>query len=410
MITKKNLKSLLETIGFSLTDKGVYSKSYDGLFACRISVDFAKEDITWPDGLRRGDDTTSNFSSPENFVVLECVDRLLEKGYRPEHIVLEEKWQLGHEQKGGKADICVYAPDNSLLVIIECKTAGEEFRKYKKQLFADGGQLFSYWQQNRSAKWLCLYASDLVEKCDGGTVSRSVEYENSIVVIHCSDDPNMEKTARSDDSVHLYGHAHSAEQLFEVWDVTYNKQTCPDVIFGKDSQAYNIGIRRLRKKDLRSFSREDGIVNRFEEILRHNNVSDKENAFNKLVSLFICKLVDEITKAEDDELDFQYRVGSDDYESLQDRLQRLHRDGMLQFMNEKIFYVENDYADRLFSQYSKSDRINAIQDLRSTIRTTNSRSRTFTTRNCSCRTARFSLRWCSSSSRTALCIPPATSS
>ena len=368
MITKKNLKSLLETIGFSLTDKGVYSKSYDGLFACRISVDFAKEDITWPDGLRRGDDTTSNFSSPENFVVLECVDRLLEKGYRPEHIVLEEKWQLGHEQKGGKADICVYAPDNSLLVIIECKTAGEEFRKYKKQLFADGGQLFSYWQQNRSAKWLCLYASDLVEKCDGGTVSRSVEYENSIVVIHCSDDPNMEKTARSDDSVHLYGHAHSAEQLFEVWDVTYNKQTCPDVIFGKDSQAYNIGIRRLRKKDLRSFSREDGIVNRFEEILRHNNVSDKENAFNKLVSLFICKLVDEITKAEDDELDFQYRVGSDDYESLQDRLQRLHRDGMLQFMNEKIFYVENDYADRLFSQYSKSDRINAIQDLRSTIR------------------------------------------
>ena len=368
MITKKNLKFLLDTIGFSLTEGGVYSKSYDGLLDCRISVDFAKEAIIWPDGLRRGDDTTSNFSSPENFVVLECVDRLLEKGYRPEHIVLEEKWLLGHEQKGGKADICVYAPDNSLLVIIECKTAGEEFRKFKKQLFSDGGQLFSYWQQDRSAKWLCLYASDLVESCDGGTVSRSVEYENSIVVVNCSDDPNMEKTAESDDSVHLYSHAHSAEQLFEVWDVTYNKQTCPDVIFGKDSQAYKIGIRRLHKRDLRSFSREDGIVNRFEEILRHNNVSDKENAFNKLVSLFICKLVDEITKGEDDELDFQYRVGSDDYESLQDRLQRLHRDGMLQFMNEKIFYVENDYADRLFSQYSKSNRINAIQDLRSTIR------------------------------------------
>lgn len=368
MITKKNLKVLLETIGFSPTAGDVYSKSYDGLLDCRISVDFAKEAIAWPDGLRRGDDTTSNFSSPENFVVLECVDRLLEKGYRPEHIVLEEKWQLGHEQKGGKADICVYAPDNSLLVIIECKTVGEEFRKYKKQLFADGGQLFSYWQQDRSAKWLCLYASDLVEKSDGGTVTSCVEYENSIVVINCSDDPNMEKTANSDDSVHLYSHAHSADQLFEVWDVTYNKQTCPDVIFGKDSQAYNIGIRRLHKKDLRSFSREDGIVNRFEEILRHNNVSDKENAFNKLVSLFICKLVDEITKGEDDELDFQYRVGSDDYESLQDRLQRLHRDGMLQFMNEKIFYVENDYADRLFSQYSRSDRVNAIQDLRSTIR------------------------------------------
>ena len=83
MITKKNLKFLLDTIGFSLTEGGVYSKSYDGLLNCRISVDFAKEAIIWPDGLRRGDDTTSNFSSPENFVVLECVDRLLEKGYRP---------------------------------------------------------------------------------------------------------------------------------------------------------------------------------------------------------------------------------------------------------------------------------------------------------------------------------------
>ena len=368
MITKRNFKVLLEIIGFASDGDGVYSKTYGGMLDNRIVVDFGKESICWPKGLRRGDETTSNFSATENFVVLECVNRLLEKGYRPEHIVLEEKWQLGHDQKGGKADICVYSPDNTLLVIIECKTAGDEFRKYRKQLFADGGQLFSYWQQDRSAQWLCLYASDLVEKRDGDKTSCVVEYENSIVVINCSDDPNMEKTAASDDSVHLYSQASSVAQLFEVWDVTYNKQTCPDVIFGKDSQAYNIGIRRLHKQDLRSFSRDDGIVNRFEEILRHNNVSDKENAFNKLVSLFICKLVDEITKGDEDELDFQYRVGSDDFESLQDRLQRLHRDGMLQFMNEKIFYVENDYAERLFSQYSRSDRNNAIQDLQATIR------------------------------------------
>ena len=32
------------------------------------------------------------------------------------------------------------------------------------------------------------------------------------------------------------------------------------------------------KKDLKDFSTDDKIVNRFEEILRHNNVSDKENA------------------------------------------------------------------------------------------------------------------------------------
>lgn len=43
--------------------------------------------------------TTTNFSEPENFVVLECVNRLLDKGYRPENIELERTWTLGHEQK-----------------------------------------------------------------------------------------------------------------------------------------------------------------------------------------------------------------------------------------------------------------------------------------------------------------------
>ena len=43
--------------------------------------------------------TTINFSEPENFVVLECVNRLLDKGYRSENIELERTWSLGHEQK-----------------------------------------------------------------------------------------------------------------------------------------------------------------------------------------------------------------------------------------------------------------------------------------------------------------------
>ena len=34
--------------------------------------------------------TTQNFSQAENWVVLECVDRLLEKGYKPQNIILEK--------------------------------------------------------------------------------------------------------------------------------------------------------------------------------------------------------------------------------------------------------------------------------------------------------------------------------
>lgn len=368
MITKANLKTVLDILGFRKQNESKYVKHYGSLDRL-ITVDFAKEIIAWPDGLIAKDDTTSNFSSPENFVVLECVDRLLSKGYRPEHIVLEEKWQLGHDQKGGKADICVYDGNRSLLLIIECKTAGAEFRKFKKQRFLDGGQLFSYWQQDRRAKWLCLYASDLGENSDEkGVKSPCIKYQDSIVVINCSDDRNLAKTAAKDESVRLYAQARTTDELFQVWEETYNKQTYPDVIFEKDTAAYQIGVRPIRKKNLRRFDAEDGIVNRFLEILRHNNVSDRENAFNKLVSLFVCKLVDEVSKDDDDEVDFQYRAIVDSYEDLQDRLQRLYRDGMKEFMGEKIFYVESDYADKLFAQYHGANRRKAIDELRGTIR------------------------------------------
>ena len=109
-------------------------------------------------------------------------------------------------------------------------------------------------------------------------------------------------------------------------------------------------------------------MNRFEEILRHNNVSDKENAYNRLTALFICKLVDEIKKSETDIVEVQYKVGTDSYESLQDRLQRLHRDGMEQFMREDIFYVSDNYAEELVRQFTGQKRDKMIADLKSTLR------------------------------------------
>lgn len=65
---------------------------------------------------------------------------------------------------------------------------------------------------------------------------------------------------------------------------------------------------------MKDFAPDDKIVNKFEEILRHNNVSDKENAFNRLVALFICKLADEIRKGDNDEVEFQYKQGTDTYD------------------------------------------------------------------------------------------------
>jgi len=196
--------------------------------------------------------------------------------------------------------------------------------------------------------------------------------ENEIVykapTISCLDDANIMLLAKKDKSIRLYKNAHTADERFKAWDETYAKEIHNDLVFSNDSVAYQIGVKPLRKKDLRDFSPDDKIVNRFEEILRHNNVSDKENAFNRLIALFICKLVDESTKAPNDEVEFQYRRGTDTYETLQDRLQRLHRDGMEKFMGEEIYYVSADYPEWLFATYTGAKRKKAIEDLQNTIK------------------------------------------
>lgn len=360
MITKSNLKNVLISIGFINTSNDKYEKQYPSL-DCSITVDFRNEKITYPEdkGFKVNVATTTNFSDPENFVVLECVNRLLDKGYRPENIELERVWTLGHEQKGGRADICVTDQNGEMLFIVECKTYGSEYNKEMKNILFDGGQLISYWQQERGCKWLVLYAS---------TINCNDEIEYITDSIDCSDDENILNLAKKDTTILLYKNAHTVLELYEVWKETYEQRFSGDIIFRDDSVAYDIGAKPLRKKDLKDFSENDKIVNRFEEILRHNNVSDKENAFNRLIALFICKLVDEIQKTDNDIVEFQYKVGTDTYETLQDRLQRLHKEGMEKFMREEIFYVSDDYAENLVKQYTKQKRVKMIEELRNTLR------------------------------------------
>lgn len=361
MIRKENLEATLKAIGYiQSTRTNVFEKKY-AQFDCTIEVDFnGNGSINYPEekGMKITRKTTCNFSQPENFVVLECITRLMDKGYRPEHIELEKEWTLGHSDKEGFADILVKDADGKTLFIIECKTPGTEYKKELNNTLNDGGQLFSYWKQEGYCKWLSLYASDF----DGTSVSYTTE------TIDCSDDANILATAKKDPSILLYRDAGTTEDLFTVWDETYDKRLCGDVIFRDDSQAYQIGVKPLRKVDLKDFSENDKVVNKFEEILRHNNVSDKENAFNRLIALFICKLVDEIQKGDNDIVDFQYKIGTDTYETLQDRLQRLHKEGMEKFMREEIFYVADDYAENLVQQYTGQKRQKMIEDLRNTLR------------------------------------------
>ena len=90
----KVFKDLVKELGFLPKDGavGVYSKKYKQHNDYCIDIDFTNEKIYYGDIIASDYKTTQNFSQDENWVVLECVDRLLEKGYKPQNIVLEKTW------------------------------------------------------------------------------------------------------------------------------------------------------------------------------------------------------------------------------------------------------------------------------------------------------------------------------
>ena len=94
-------KRFLKELGFLPKDNtsGIYEKIY-AKGGCSIRVDFNKKIIDYGELINCESKTTQNFSKEENWVVLECVNRLLEKGYKPQDIILEKVYPSGHGHTG----------------------------------------------------------------------------------------------------------------------------------------------------------------------------------------------------------------------------------------------------------------------------------------------------------------------
>ena len=173
--------------------------------------------------------------------------------------------------------------------MIECKTWGNEYQKALKKMQRDGGQLFTYFQQDRDTQYIMLYASEF-NKGD-------INFESEIVKIE-----------------EHYREAGNVKDLYDRW----NKLSKSNGIFDDWVNAYEFQNKALTINDLKIIKQEDSsfIFNRFLEILRQNVVSDKPNAFNKIFTLFLCKIVDE-DRAKNEQLHFQYLEGEDDNISFQ---------------------------------------------------------------------------------------------
>ena len=85
----------------------------------------------------------------------------------------------------------------------------------------------------------------------------------------------------------------------------------------------------------------------FQKILRQHNIARRENAFEVLVNLFLCKLVDE--EENRDNLKFYWNGPAfDNYFDFVDRLQNLYHRGMRKFLNEEISYISREKIDDAF--------------------------------------------------------------
>ncbi|WP_088418811.1 restriction endonuclease subunit S [Flavobacterium covae] len=340
------MKKLAQVIGFQPKEnaKDIFIKKYQNGYI--IEIDFEKRLINYGDSIKCESKTSQNFSQAENFVVLECVNRLLEKGYKPENITLEKTWAAGHGTSG-RLDICVAREDGSEYLLIECKSHGKEFEKEFTRMKKDGGQLFTYFKFSNKADVIMLYSSELKGK--------EIVYRNEIVKI--------EEDYRSGD----------VKDFYEKW----SKLTKDNGVFDKWVNPYNFESKALTISDLEEIKQEDSsfIFNRFLEILRHNVVSDKGNAFNRIFTLFLCKIYDEKDKEDTDkELEFQWFESPFTYEGVhyekdthvtfQIRLTDLYKKGMKAFLEKNVTDFSESEFNNKYSFLTEEQRSPILQEFR----------------------------------------------
>jgi len=136
-------------------------------------------------------------------------------------------------------------------------------------------------------------------------------------------------------------------------------------------------------KEIKGKEDSDDIFNELLRILRVHSVSDKSNAFDKIINLFIAKVCDEecedqIFSIETEELNkkfhclrFQFLEGIDTLETFMKRLSDLYKEGMEKYLEKEVIdYPEDKVREILNSLGKKLDLTNKkkitkiIDDLR----------------------------------------------
>lgn len=346
MITKENIKEVLLSPPFCFYAKrGVFTKHFGSADeGFDLEYNFESGEFIYPNGVEADRNTTMDEHQNESFVVFLCVAQLFERGYLPHHLKLEGRNYAGNDK--GYCDILVKDNNGNPYLIIECKTANvdkkeDEFRKHWAKTMRNGDQLFRYFNTYRRAKYLCLYSADYPGyKKNGEKVHR---FENIYHVISLVDN---EEYLQTDSKLKSFREMREqqggSDDFFNVWKLTYKQDYNTRGLFEPGIEAFNIGNKSYGVADLQTIDEYslDKKYNEFALILRKHTISSHENAFDKLVNLFLAKIIDERYNSK--ELQLLWKGAAyDDYFSLQDRLINLYKRGMKEFFDDEVASVEN---------------------------------------------------------------------
>lgn len=351
MITKDNIQKVLLDLKF-FSNHGVYTRHFgsaDEGFDLEYNYNTGK--FNYPVGLQADRNTTQEDYQKESYVVFVCVAQLFERGYLPQHIKLEGRNYAGADT--GYCDILVSDNNGEPYLIVECKKADidkkeDEFRKHWARTMRDGDQLFRYFNTYRKAQYLCMYAADYPEYSKKGKKINRLEINYHIISL-----VDNEEYLQTDNKLHSFQEMREqqggSEDFFNVWKQTYKQDFTTRGLFEEGIDAFNIGKKSYGVNDLKTIDEYslDKKYNEFALILRKHTISSHENAFDKLVNLFLAKIIDE--RYHSDELQLLWKGAAyDDYFSLQDRLINLYKRGMKEFFDDEVASVENAEIENAF--------------------------------------------------------------
>lgn len=288
--------------------------------------------------LHPGHERILDLTKKENYSVLMLLIKLFQKGYSTNVITLEKTWQLGHTDSGS-LDLMIKNPQNNDIYMFEVKSF-DQINKYTnikndKKL----KQVFSYAIQEKSTKIISFYAYDFKNKKD---------YFYNIFTRD------------------ILKEAQNVDDFFERWNKVFDKT---DYIVA--NSIFNIKQNIKKYENLENITSTDTklLFNQFLTILRLHSISDKPNAFMKMINLFLAKIGDEITnnknfRIKDNNnvvhefygIKFQYVNGIDTPESFMKRLNELYKKGMREYLNKDVI----DYSDDEIDEYIKEKEDNEL--------------------------------------------------